>query len=344
MEESALAAGDAAELPSLTRPGALGLRAGTLTVPGQQTQIQPAPHRGELQEGDLGTQIDPQRLVQRQQPIVGKRKIPQEGRFRTRKVVGRDALPRLGGILPRLPAGAPLAHPDAMAPSRALKVEPGRVVGVSGDGGDQARQNGREYQPAEHWPTIGTHRISVGSAGDEAPVVWFAGVWERSDPAAGDVPPSRTRLVRSSCSGHRVRRWVRSSRPPRWQAAPRMTRRPAGDGVAGRQDHFSPTPFAGEGRRGRRKNPSQPALTGQRRSSTWRARSGQGAPTPAGRVLCPESTSTRSMGRSTNLGAGAGPFQLLFGGVGCLGVHGFQDRLGERVDQFLGLAEAQLGE
>ena len=136
----------------------LWLGAGTLTVPGQ-TQIQPPAHRGELQQGDPGTQIDPQRVVHRQQQIVGKRQIPQGGRFRTREIVGRDVLPRLGGIRPRLPAGTPLAHAHTMAPSRALKNEPGRVMSVSGDGRNQAHQNSRKDQPAEHKPTVaGTRR------------------------------------------------------------------------------------------------------------------------------------------------------------------------------------------
>ena len=142
----------------------LRLRAGTLTVPGQ-TQIQRAAHRGELQQGDLGTQIDPQRLIQGDQQIVGKREVPQGGRLRTGEVVGRDVLPRLGRIFPRLPAGTPLPHTDAMAPSRALKVEPGRVVGISGDDGDQEHQNGCEYQPTEHFRTIGGYEPARGDIG-----------------------------------------------------------------------------------------------------------------------------------------------------------------------------------
>ena len=138
----------------------LGLRARTLAVPGQ-TQIQRAAHRGELQQGDLGTQVDPQRFVQGLQQIIGKGEVTQRGRRRTREVVGRDFLSRLGGILQRLPAGAPLAHAYAMAPSGALKVEPGRVVGIGGDGGDQAHKGGRDNQPAEHCRTIGGIRSEV---------------------------------------------------------------------------------------------------------------------------------------------------------------------------------------
>ena len=148
-EEAALVAGHAPELPPLTSLRMLRLRAGTLVV-AHQTQIQRTSYGGELQQGDLGPQIDPQWVIQRIQQIIGKGQVPHRRRFRAREVIGGDILTRLGRMGKRLPVGAPLAHTNTMARTRALENETAATLSISGNSRKQAYQNRHEQQPPEH--------------------------------------------------------------------------------------------------------------------------------------------------------------------------------------------------
>ena len=149
LEEAALTASDPAQLPAFALLGLLRFRAGALTVP-RQAQLERPSDRGELQYLDLAGQVDPDGVLQRGEQVVGQVEVRKRSGLRTRVVVGRDILARLGGIGQGLRVRAPLAHPHAVAPAAPLERE---RVGTRGDNGrrhEDSRKDHGEKNPPEH--------------------------------------------------------------------------------------------------------------------------------------------------------------------------------------------------
>ena len=180
-EKAAFAAVDAAELPPLPRLRLHGFRAVPLAVPGQ-TEVDRTSHRSELQQADLGGDVDPEGRVQGGEQVAGEAQIRQGGRRRTGVVVGGDVLPRLGGVFPGLVVSAPLAHAHAVAPPGAFEGD--GVMGQDGRRRQRRVEHRRNQGQNRRRPNAPDH---PGQSINRRPLcrVYPAGAAHRGTPSRG---------------------------------------------------------------------------------------------------------------------------------------------------------------